>query len=243
MVKNPPANAGDTRHAFPVPGLGRAPGEGNGNMLQENSVDRGTWQATVHGAARSRAQLSTLYYYTTYLDQWHLCFCVFLLFISILLFQLDRSFINSCEADLILMNSFSFHVSGKLFLSPSILSWVEYYELTFFFSFFFWHFAGKKKVTQCSQSTYWKICLKSYGWCAFVHNKFLLLLLLLRFCPLIFDNADFKKYIMWELWVKFYWQYEDYSPGDSVSDSSEKLLQRGKGKVSMYVILVKRKYL
>ena len=69
MVKNPLANAGDTRHAFPVPGLGRAPGEGNGNMLQENSVDRGTWQATVHGAARSRAQLSTLYYYTTYLDQ------------------------------------------------------------------------------------------------------------------------------------------------------------------------------
>ena len=69
MVKNPPANAGDTRHAFPVPGLGRAPGEGNGNMLQENSMDRGTWRATVHGAARSRAQLSTLYYYTTYLDQ------------------------------------------------------------------------------------------------------------------------------------------------------------------------------
>ena len=64
MVKNPPANAGDTRHAVPIPGLGRAPGEGNGNMLQENSMDRGTWRATVHGAARSRTQLSTLYYYT-----------------------------------------------------------------------------------------------------------------------------------------------------------------------------------
>ena len=35
-------------------GLGRSPGEGNGNPLQyscvENSMDRGTWQATVHGA-------------------------------------------------------------------------------------------------------------------------------------------------------------------------------------------------
>ena len=38
-----------------VPGLGRSPGEGNGNLLQysclENSVDRGAWQATVHGVA------------------------------------------------------------------------------------------------------------------------------------------------------------------------------------------------
>ena len=35
---------------------------------------------------------------------------------------------------------------------------------------------------------------------------------------------------MWELWFKFYWgQNEDCSPGDSISDSSEKLLQRGGG--------------
>ena len=36
-----------------VPGLGRSPGEGNGNPLQysclENPMDRGIWQATVHG--------------------------------------------------------------------------------------------------------------------------------------------------------------------------------------------------
>ena len=36
----------------------RSPGEGNGNPLQysylENSMDRGTWQATVHGVAKSR---------------------------------------------------------------------------------------------------------------------------------------------------------------------------------------------
>ena len=43
-------NAGDLGL---VPGLGRAPGEGNGNPLQysclENPMDRGAWQATVHG--------------------------------------------------------------------------------------------------------------------------------------------------------------------------------------------------
>ena len=40
-----------------VPGLGRAPGEGNGNPLQysclETSMDRGIWEATVHGVAKS----------------------------------------------------------------------------------------------------------------------------------------------------------------------------------------------
>ena len=40
-----------------IPGSGRFPGEGNGNPLQysglENSVDRGTWWATVHGVAES----------------------------------------------------------------------------------------------------------------------------------------------------------------------------------------------
>ena len=45
------------------PGLGRSPGEGNGNPVQysrlENSMDRGDWQATVHGVAKSRTQLST----------------------------------------------------------------------------------------------------------------------------------------------------------------------------------------
>ena len=49
MVKNPPTNAGDTREAGLIPGLGRFPGEGNGNTLQysclENPVDRGAWQA------------------------------------------------------------------------------------------------------------------------------------------------------------------------------------------------------
>ena len=45
-----------------IPGLGRSPGGGNGNPLQdsclENPLDRGAWQATVQGVAKSRAQLS-----------------------------------------------------------------------------------------------------------------------------------------------------------------------------------------
>ena len=54
MVKNLPASAGDLGS---IPGLGRSPGEGNGNPLQysclENSIDRGVWKATVHGLAES----------------------------------------------------------------------------------------------------------------------------------------------------------------------------------------------
>ena len=64
MVKNPPANAGDGRHAGSIPGLGRAPGGGNGNPLQyfclENPIDRGAWQATVHGVTKSQIQLKQL---------------------------------------------------------------------------------------------------------------------------------------------------------------------------------------
>ena len=45
-----------------IPGLGISPGEGNGYPLQysylENSVDRGAWQATVHGITESQTQLS-----------------------------------------------------------------------------------------------------------------------------------------------------------------------------------------
>ena len=55
MVKNLPANAGDTGS---IPGSGRSPGEGNDNPLQyyclENPKDRGVWWVTVHGAAKSQ---------------------------------------------------------------------------------------------------------------------------------------------------------------------------------------------
>ena len=59
MVKNPPANAGEVGS---VPGSGRSPGEGNGNPLQcsflGNPMDRGAWQATVHGITKNQTQLS-----------------------------------------------------------------------------------------------------------------------------------------------------------------------------------------
>ena len=52
-------NAGDLGSS---PGLGRSPGEGNGNPLQyyclENPMDRGAWKATVYGVAKSRTRLS-----------------------------------------------------------------------------------------------------------------------------------------------------------------------------------------
>ena len=52
-------NAGDLGL---IPGLERCPREGNGNPLQysclENPLDRGAWQATVHGVAKSQTQLS-----------------------------------------------------------------------------------------------------------------------------------------------------------------------------------------
>ena len=62
VVKNLPANAGDTGDAGLIPESGRSPGERNGNPLQysclENPMDHGAWWATVHGAAKSRTLLS-----------------------------------------------------------------------------------------------------------------------------------------------------------------------------------------
>ena len=61
VVKNPPANAGDKKDVGSVPELGRSPGGAYGNLFQfsclENPMDRGPWQATVHGVTESRIQL------------------------------------------------------------------------------------------------------------------------------------------------------------------------------------------
>ena len=58
VVKNPAADAGDTGDMGLIPGLGRSPGVRNGTPLQysclENSMDRGPWRATVHGAIESQ---------------------------------------------------------------------------------------------------------------------------------------------------------------------------------------------
>ena len=59
VSKESSCNAGDPGS---IPGLKGSPGGGNGNPLQysclENLIDRGAWQATVHGVAKSQTQLS-----------------------------------------------------------------------------------------------------------------------------------------------------------------------------------------
>ena len=70
VVKNLPANAGirDIREPIrdmgSIPGLGRSPGEGNGNPLQysclENPMDREAWLATVHRVTKSQTRLKQL---------------------------------------------------------------------------------------------------------------------------------------------------------------------------------------
>ena len=61
-------NAGDIRDAGLIPRLGRSPGGGHGSPLQysclENPMDRGAWQATVHGVAKHRTRLIRLNTYT-----------------------------------------------------------------------------------------------------------------------------------------------------------------------------------
>ena len=62
MVKNLPANAGDSGDVGSIPGSGRSPGGGNDNPLQYsclgNPMDRGAWWAAFHGATKSWTQLS-----------------------------------------------------------------------------------------------------------------------------------------------------------------------------------------
>ena len=62
VVKNPPADARDTRDASSIPGSGRSCGGGNGNPLQysclENPTDRRAWWAPVNGVTNSWNQLS-----------------------------------------------------------------------------------------------------------------------------------------------------------------------------------------
>ena len=62
VVKNLPAIAGDIRDVGSIPGLGRSPGGGHGNPLLysclENPMDRETWQAIIHGVAKSQTPLS-----------------------------------------------------------------------------------------------------------------------------------------------------------------------------------------
>ena len=64
VVKNLPANAGDIRDEGSIPGLGRSPGGGHGNPLQdsclENHMDREAWWATVHRVTKTCTWLKRL---------------------------------------------------------------------------------------------------------------------------------------------------------------------------------------
>ena len=85
VVKNLPANAGDISDTGSIPGLGRSPGGGNGNLFQysclENPMDRGAWQATVREITESdMAERLTLQHYCALIGgsaidfprrQWH----------------------------------------------------------------------------------------------------------------------------------------------------------------------------
>ena len=57
VVKNPPANAGDSKDLSSIPSSGRSPGEGDENPLQysylENPMDRGAWRASPWGCRES----------------------------------------------------------------------------------------------------------------------------------------------------------------------------------------------
>ena len=68
-VRNPPASAGDVRDAGSILGSRRSLGVRNGNPLQcsclENSIDRGAWGPTVHGATES----DTVKHTHSYLNQ------------------------------------------------------------------------------------------------------------------------------------------------------------------------------
>ena len=62
VIKNLPANAGDTRDVSLIPGLGRSPGVGNDNRPQysclENSMDRGAYRAMSYEITNNQTSLS-----------------------------------------------------------------------------------------------------------------------------------------------------------------------------------------
>ena len=64
VVKKPSVNAGDTRDVDLIPTLGRSPAGGHSSPLQysclKNPIDRGVWQATVHGVAKNQTGLKQL---------------------------------------------------------------------------------------------------------------------------------------------------------------------------------------
>ena len=64
-------NAGDLGEEGLIPGSGRSQGEGNNNPLQYfclgNPMDKGAWESTVHGMAKSQTQLSNQHFHRTFI--------------------------------------------------------------------------------------------------------------------------------------------------------------------------------
>ena len=79
FFKESACNAGDTGDVRSIPASGRSPGEGNGNSLQysclKNIMDRGAWQATVHGVAKNRTRLSDQHFQFSSVAQSCLTLC------------------------------------------------------------------------------------------------------------------------------------------------------------------------
>ena len=72
VMKNLPANAGDIRDMGLVSGSGRSTGGRNDSPFQnaclKNSMERGVWQATIHGVEESQTQLSTHAHVSSYIS-------------------------------------------------------------------------------------------------------------------------------------------------------------------------------
>ena len=98
VVRNLPASAGDIRDMGSIPGLGRSPGGGDGNLLQysclENPMDRGVWWAAVHRVAKSQTWLRWFSTHTTneayslhrFTDDFHFQFTSFAYLYTVLLY-------------------------------------------------------------------------------------------------------------------------------------------------------------
>ena len=106
VVKNLPDNAWGVSDVGSIPGLRRFPRGGNGNPFQysclENRMERGAWWATVHGAAKSQAQLSDLaqstYTHFFFLIGFCLFVCLFVFVIElheVLVYFGDELFVSS----------------------------------------------------------------------------------------------------------------------------------------------------
>ena len=130
--KESTCNAGDLAL---IPGLEWSPGEGNGNPLQysclENPMDRGAWQATVHGVSMSQTQLSDFHFHVQFLlshtviweskfykcSQWApLLFlpCIFTYFF--VCFWLCRVFLAACWLSLVGASGYFLVVAHRLLM-------------------------------------------------------------------------------------------------------------------------------